>query len=198
MSNLNPVSSKLAPPVRWLTLAAGWVMLAYALALTLEILGRKLFNTSFKGIDELGGFVLAIGATIGASYAVAQRSHTRVDVFLVRFSRPTQRLLNTLAAVCFAAFAVFAAWRGVSVLMETIEFGSTATNLEQPLWIPQLGWVLGLLMLALIASAFAVHAVWLLLNKRPELNVWYGPFSAREELAAELAELKARGTARPD
>lgn len=196
MSTTNPVSRKLTPPVRWITLAAGWVMLAYALALTLEVLGRKLFNTSFKGIDELGGFVLAIGATIGASYAVAQRSHTRVDVFLARFSRPTQRLLNTLAMVCFAGFAAFAAWRGVSVLMETIEFKSSATNLEQPLWIPQLGWVLGLLLLALMSAAYAIHAVMLWLQRRPELNAWYGPYSAQEELDAELAELQARGTAK--
>ncbi len=194
MSSTNPISQAIAPAARFATLACGWVVLGYAIALSLEVLGRKLFNTSFKGIDELGGFVLAISAAIGASYAMAQRSHTRVDVFLVRFPRPVQRILNTLGMATFAFFATFAAWRGINVLMETLEFKSSAPNLELPLWIPQSAWVLGLVLLAIISLAYAVHALYLLVRQRPELNAWYGPTSAQEELEAELAELKARGT----
>jgi TRAP-type C4-dicarboxylate transport system permease small subunit len=189
----NPISENIAPAARWATVACGWVVFAYAIALTLEVLGRKLFSTSFKGIDELGGFVLAISAAIGASHAMAQRSHTRVDVFLVRFPRPVQRLLNTLAMLCFAGFACFAAWRGIAVLRDTLEFGSTATNLEQPLWVPQALWVAGLVLLAAVSLAYGLHALWLLLTRRPELNAWYGPAGAQEELEAELAEIAARG-----
>jgi TRAP-type C4-dicarboxylate transport system permease small subunit len=195
MSSTNPISQAIAPAARYVTLAFGWVVLAYAVALSLEVMGRKLFNTSFKGIDELGGFVLAVSAAIGASYAMAQRSHTRVDVFLVRFPWPVQKVLNTLAMACFAFFATFAAWRGGSVLMETLDFKSSAPNLEIPLWIPQAAWVLGLVLLAVIALAYAFHALYLLITGRPELNAWYGPTSAQEELEAELAELKSRGTA---
>lgn len=46
-------------------------------------------------------------------------------------------------------------WRGISVLMETIEFKSSATNLEQPLWIPQLPD--GLVLLATISAIGAIH-----------------------------------------
>ena len=194
MDNTNPISRKIMPSARFATMACGWVVMAYAVALTLEILGRKLFNTSFKGIDELGGFVLAISAAIGASYAMAQRSHTRVDVFLVHFSRPIQKILNTLAMVSFAFFSSFAAWRAIAVLLDTVEYKSSATNLEQPLWIPQAGWVIGLVLLAVISLVYAIHAFYLLVQKRPELNNWYGPLSAQEELDSELAELHARGT----
>ena len=194
MATTNPISLKIAPAARLATLACGWIVMAYAVALTVEILGRKFLNTSFKGIDELGGFVLAISAAIGASYAMALRSHTRVDVFLVRFPRTVQKVLNTLAMVCFAFFATFAAWRGIAVLADTVEYKSSATNLEQPLWIPQAGWVIGLVLLSVIALSYALHALYLLVRGRPELNAWYGPVSAQEELEAELAELHARGT----
>ena len=195
----NPISRKLAPAARYATIACGWVVLAYAVALTAEILGRKFFATSFKGIDELGGFVLAISASIGASYAMVHGNHTRVDVFLVRFPRPLQRALNVLALVLFACFACFAAWRGAAVLRDTLEYGSTATNLEQPLWVPQALWLAGLLLLAAITLAYAVHAVVLLVMRRPELNAWYGPTSAQAELEAELEALKARTSdAKPD
>lgn len=189
----NPISEVITPAARWATIACGWVLLSYAIALTLEILGRKFFGTSFKGIDELGGFVLAISAAIGASYAMAQRSHTRVDVFLVRFPQAVQRVLNTLAMLGFAAFACFAAWRGSVVLMDTLEYGSTATNLEQPLWVPQAMWVAGLALLAAVSLAYGLHALYLLVTRRPELNAWYGPAGAQDELEAELAEIAARG-----
>jgi hypothetical protein len=95
--------------------------------------------------------------------------------------------------LCFAGFATFAAWRGVAVLRDTLEFGSTATNLEQPLWVPQAMWVAGLVLLALVTLVYAAHALYLLLTGRPELNAWYGPASAQEELDAELAEIASRG-----
>ncbi len=189
----NPINRRIVPPVRWATLLCGWAVFAYAVALTLEVLGRKLLTTSFKGIDELGGFVLAISAAIGAAWALTQRNHTRVDVFLVRFPRGLQRVLNTLAMLGFAGFASFAAWRGVAVLRDTLEFGSTATNLEQPLWVPQALWVAGLALLALVALAYALHALYLLVAGRPELNTWYGPAGAKEELDAELDAIAARG-----
>ncbi|MBK1684999.1 TRAP transporter small permease subunit [Rhodoferax fermentans] len=189
----NPISEKITPAARWATIACGWVVFAYAVGLTLEILGRKFFATSFKGIDELGGFVLAISAAIGASYAMAQRSHTRVDVFLVRLPAGLQRWLNTLAMLAFAGFSGFAVWRGVAVLRDTLEFGSSATNLEQPLWVPQALWVAGLALLAGISLAYALHAVFLLVTRRPELNAWYGPHSAKAELEEELANIHERG-----
>lgn len=189
----NPISEKITPVTRWVTIACGWVLFAYAAALTLEILGRKFFSTSFKGIDELGGFVLAISAAIGASYAMAQRSHTRVDVFLVLLPTELQRWLNTLAMLAFAGFSSFAVWRGAAVLRDTLEFGSSATNLEQPLWVPQALWVAGLALLALISLLYALHALFLLFMRRPELNAWYGPHSAQEELDAELTNIQARG-----
>mgnify|MGYP001482478967 CR=1 FL=1 len=139
MGTTNPISRTVTPAARIATLACGWVVFAYALMLTFEILGRKFFNTSVKGIDELGGFVLAISAAIGASYAVAQRSHTRVDVFLALFPRWMQRVLNTVAALTFAAFAVFAAWRGISVLMETIELRAAQPTWSNPCGFPS--WV---------------------------------------------------------
>jgi len=189
----NPISEKIMPAARWATIVCGWLVFAFAVGLTLEILGRKFFLTSFKGIDELGGFVLAISAAIGASYAMAQRNHTRVDVFLVRLPTRLQRSLNTLAMVSFAGFSGFAVWRGVAVLRDTIEFGSSATNLEQPLWVPQVLWVAGLALLALISLAYALHAVFLLATRRPELNAWYGPRGLQEELDAELTNIQARG-----
>lgn len=188
----NPIGRVVEPVAKIASIAVGWAILAFAVLLTVEIVARKLFATSFKGMDELGGFILAITAAVGASYAMAMRSHTRVDVFLVRLPRPLQRVLNTLALLALAGFAGFAAWRGWAVLDETLEFSSTAPNLEIPLWIPQAAWLAGLGLFAAIALAYALHAAFLLVTGRPGLDALYGPLSVDEELEGELEALKAR------
>ena len=183
----NPISRIVEPVARWVAIVCGWGILVLSVAVTIEILGRKLFAFSFHGIDDIGGYVLAITATVGASYTMAMRGHTRVDVFLVRMPDGLQRLLNLLAMLTMAVFAVFATWRGSVVLMESIEFQSVATNpLQTPLWQPQSLWLLGIVLFAAIAVAYAVHALILFAKGSPGLNRLYGPVGAREELDAEL------------
>ncbi|MBN8535216.1 MAG: TRAP transporter small permease [Rhizobiales bacterium] len=188
----NPISRVVEPIARVVAILFGYAILIYSVALSFEIVARKLFNISIKGLDEVGGFVLAISAAIGASYTMAMKAHTRVDVFLVRMPREVQRVLNTLALISMSAFALFAAWRGISVLQDTIEFQSSSPNLQQPLWVPQLAWVVGLVLFGVIATAYAIHALWLLATGRAELNAYYGPLSVKEELDSELEALKSR------
>src|SRR5262245_49986116 len=183
----NPISKVVEPVARWAAVVCGWGVLVLSVAITIEILGRKLFAFSFHGIDDIGGYVLAITATVGASYTMAMRGHTRVDVFLVRLPQGLQRFLNMLAMVTLATFAVFAAWRGSVVLRESIEFQSVATNpLQTPLWQPQSLWLAGIGLFAAIAVAYAVHAMALYACGSALLNRHYGPITAQDELEAEL------------
>lgn len=183
----NPISRLVEPVARWAAILCGWAVLIYSFAVAYEILGRKLFGFSFQGIDDIGGYVLAITAAIGASFTMAMRGHTRVDVFLVRMPVSWQRALNTLAMVSMAVFASYAAWRGFAVLSESIEFQSVATNpLQTPLWQPQGLWLAGLALFALISLAYAVHALLLFFRGGTDLNRFYGPQSAQDELEAEL------------
>ena len=197
---MNPISRVVEPVARMAAILCGYVVLVLSIFVAIDIVGRKLFGFTFQGMDDLGGYVLAIIAVVGASYTMAMRGHTRVDVFLVRMSAGAQRALNALAMVTMAAFAAFAAWRGLDVLLESVEFQSVATNpLQTPLWQPQLAWVAGLVLFALISTAYAIHALLLLSRASPELNRFYGPASAQDELEAELtarAERESQAEAR--
>jgi TRAP-type C4-dicarboxylate transport system permease small subunit len=189
----NPVSRIAEPVARCAAVLCGYAVLALSLAITVEILGRKLFGFSFQGIDDIGGYTLAICAAVGASYTMAMRGHTRVDVFLVRMPRAVQRALNVLAMVSLAVFACYALWRGSVVLRESIEFQSVATNpLQTPLWQPQSLWLAGIGLFALIAVSYAVHAIVLLARGGEGVNRFYGPHSAQDELESELAALAER------
>lgn len=183
----NPISRVVEPVARWAAIACGWAVLIYSFAVSYEILGRKLFGFSFQGIDDIGGYVLAVTSAIGASFTMAMRGHTRVDVFLVHMSPRWQRVVNTAAMLTMAVFACYATWRGLEVLAESIEFQSVATNpLQTPLWQPQGLWLAGLALFALISIAYAVHACALFVRGGADLNRHYGPVSAQDELEAEL------------
>jgi TRAP-type C4-dicarboxylate transport system permease small subunit len=183
----DPISRVVEPVARIAAIVCGYAVLLLSVAVSVEIVGRKLFSHSFPGTDDIGGYVLAIVAIVGASYTMAKRGHTRVDIFLVRMPTAWQRALNLLAMVTMAAFAIFAAWRGSTVLLESIEFQSVASNpLQTPLWQPQSLWLIGLVLFALISGAYAVHALLLYVKGDPKLNRFYGPASVQDELEAEL------------
>lgn len=171
----NPVSRALMPIARLLALVAGYLLLGLAVLVTAEILLRRFMNFSLQGGDEFGGYVLAILAAFGFSYALLERAHTRVEILVERVSSRTQAVLNLVAAWCIAFMASFMAWRAYAALSESIEFHSlSGTPLMTPLWQPQIVWFAGLLFFAVTATVLAVHATWLSVKDRVRLNRFYG------------------------
>lgn len=172
----------------------GAIFIVLAVVVTVETLVRKLFNFSLQGADELGGYALAIGSTIAFALAVAGRNHIRVDVFHERFPRGLKAFLNWLSIVLLAGLAmlfVVVSWR---VLMESLEYRSTAqTPWATPLIYPQSLWYAGLALFMLMGVGFALRATWLLVTRRiDELNEEFHAKSAKEELKEELDSVKDR------
>lgn len=175
----------------------GAIFLVLAFVVTVETIVRKVFNFSLQGADELGGYSLAIGSTIAFALAVIGRNHIRVDVFHEHFPRRLKAWLNWLSIVLLAALAtlfVVVSWR---VLMESLEYRSTAqTPWATPLIWPQSLWYAGLVLFMLVAVGFALRATWLLFSRRiDELNEEFHAKSAKEELKEELDDLKHRQSA---
>lgn len=173
-------------------LFAGYAALALSVAIAVEVVGRKLFAFSLQGVDEIGGYVMAVGVTLSFAFALGERAHTRVDLVIARLPVGLRAPLNALAAVALFVFAAFMAWRGASVLDDSIAYQSRAsTPLQTPLWLPQGLWLAGLLLFATLAGLFAGRAVWLLVRGRiRELDREFGPLGIDEEIA-EAREAEA-------
>lgn len=186
---------------RWLGTVFGLIFVALSFVVTIETASRKLFNFSLQGADELGGYALAVGATIAFSLALTSRAHIRVDVFHDRLPRWLQAGTNALSALGLAAFAILLAWLAWDVLQDSRSYQSVAqTPWATPLVLPQGAWVLGLAMFALVSAVQGVRAAVLLLGGRHQrLNRDFGPRTTSEEVAEELEDLKARsgGAAAP-
>ena len=169
-------------------IVAGWALMAISVATCIEILGRKYFNFSFKGLDEIGGYMLAGVSAFGFAYALSKRSHMRVTLLFPYIPASVQSLLNVLAMVTLAAMAAFCAWRGGFEVLDVLTTGKRSnTPLSVPLWIPQSIWFAGMVLFAVGAVAMALHSLALLVRDRARLNRLYGPQSLEEEISTEIA-----------
>lgn len=180
---------------RILANAFGFVFLFLAFFVSAEAIARKLFNTSLQGADELGGYALAVGSTLGFTLAVVGRNHIRVDVVHELLPGGVQALLNWLSSLMLAVLALLIVIVCLQVLKDSIAYGSTAsTPWATPLVWPQSVWYAGMIVFAACAAAYALRATLLLVSGRiAALNHEFQPKSVKEELAEEMADLSERG-----
>lgn len=172
----------------------GYVMLALSVTVTVETIARKLLGFSFQGVDELGGYALAVGSSLAFTTALVERGHIRIDLLHLRFPRILQALLNWLSVLLIAVFALLLMKVGADVVGETIEFSSTApTPWATPLIWPQAVWYAALGLFAVVALALAAHATYAFATGRwAQLGRLYGPKLADEEIREELEDMGRR------
>lgn len=165
-------------------IVSGYACLLLSILIVAEILGRKLLNISIQGVDEIGGYVVAITGTFGMALATWQRAHTRIDIILNLVGTATRAVLGLIAHLMLAAGALFMSAMAWRTLAETIEFKSvSSTPLQTPLWIPQSLWFTGLVFFSLTALAMCVRALLLFKRSVVEADRFLAPTTIREELS---------------
>lgn len=175
----------------------GLVFVVLSFAVALEVTLRKLLNVSLQGVDELGGYALAVGSAIAFSLALVARSHIRIDLVHERLPRALRLLMNALAVLSLAATAAALPILAWFALSDSISMNSTAqTPWATPLRWPQSVWFAALLIFGLVALGSALRMLRLAFGgEATRVEREYGPRGAKEELQEELADVAARGAA---
>ncbi|EIE52952.1 permease [Salipiger aestuarii] len=178
----------------WVSRLFGWALLFLSAFVALETLLRKLFNTSLQGADELGGYMLALGASLSFIVAMIDRAHIRIDVLHTRFPVRVQALVDWLSVIVLGALGAFFLYVGWFVISDTMAYGSTAaTPWRTPLIWPQAAWYAGLAGFALCSFAMVARASRLFLSgQHRALAAEFNPKSAEDELSEELDQLRDR------
>lgn len=189
--NLKTVTEGVDTISRNLAILSGWTLLGLSLYIGVDVAGRKLFNLSLQGSDEIGGYLMAIICTFGFSYAASMRAHIRLNLILPKLSPKLQCPANLLAYFMLAVFSYMLLWRGVSLFHESYQLGAVApTPLQTPLWIPQLLWSAGLVWFALQSSVYLLNALILAFTGRiTELNTLLGIGTVAKEISRELEDV---------
>ena len=76
--------------------AVSWLSVVLILAIVTQVLSRYVFNVNFIALEELQWHLYAMGVMFGLSFAMANHSHVRVDIFRANFSEKTQRIIEII------------------------------------------------------------------------------------------------------
>jgi TRAP-type C4-dicarboxylate transport system permease small subunit len=172
----------------------GIALVALSLFVSIETLARKLFNFSFEGADELGGYVLAVGSSLAFVVALVDRSHIRIDILYNRFPEKVQTVMDWVSVLSLAILGLFLVYIGRIVIVDTLSYGSTApTPWGTPLIYPQLAWYGALCLFALCAVLLAIKATRLMIAGRHQaIAELFHPKGAIDEVQDELEDVAHR------
>lgn len=172
----------------------GVTMLLLSVTITAETLLRKLFSYSLGGVDELGGYAVAIGAPLAFAVALIRQCHVRINLLHARMPDRARAVLNALATLSMGILSLYLFYFTIGTVADTRTYNSIAqTPWATPLIYPQTVWLVAMGIFAVIGVVLSVKVLrllargdWDMLNRR------YAPESVEEELEAELADLRQR------
>jgi len=168
----------------------GALLLLAAGLVGVEVVIRRLFSVSVGGTDELAGYALAISTTWALAFTLLERAHIRIDSLYVHLPVRLCAVLDIAGLLLLIAFFGLIAWYGYGVFQTSWALGARSLSpLGTPLVLPQLLWVLGLVMFLAIAVLLLLRAVVALLaGDLARVHRLVGSRTVREEVAAELGE----------
>ncbi|MBE9640042.1 TRAP transporter small permease subunit [Salipiger mangrovisoli] len=142
------------------TILAGAGFLGLAFLTAYEVLSRKLFNHSLAGVDEIGGYVYAIGGAVGFVAAYVANAHIRINLIVARFPHGLRLVLNVASHLTLLAFAALLTWRGGAEWLRSYELGAVSpTPLGTPLIYPQGIWLIALATFTLVIAVTLIRAL---------------------------------------
>jgi len=150
----------------------GYGLLAVAMMICIDTICRKVFQFSLVGTSELAGFVFCFTTGVAIASAALHGAHIRVDVVQRLLPWRLKFFLNLLSEISLVSAASVLAWNEGLQLNDALDFGSTSTLLDIPLWIPHLLFLAGLLFFITTSLCSLINE---LRHKTPEFSegdVW--------------------------
>lgn len=168
--------------------AGGAALMLAAIMVTLDVLSRKIFGVTMSGSDEITGYVFAAATTWAYSYCLLYRTNVRIDAFYGMFPRWLRASMDVLGLILLLFFMGYLTTKATTVFMTSWERDSVSvTTLATPMWIPQLFWLLGLLLFCFTLAFLLLYTVITLVRgDLGRVQQIAGALSAEEEVASEL------------
>ncbi len=126
---------------------AGFFLVAIAVLTASEIVGREL-GFEMRSFNDFAGFCLAATSFLGLAYTFRANEHIRMTLLLHHLRGAPRRALE-LASLAAATFLVgYFAWYSCVMTVVSWQIHDVSQGLVAvPLWIPQSGMALGLVVL---------------------------------------------------
>jgi TRAP-type C4-dicarboxylate transport system permease small subunit len=122
-------------------------MIGVLVMVLLSVLGRQ-FGFHVPGTDAYAGYSMAAAGFLALAHTLKRNEHIRVTLVLGKLRGGARRGLELWSLSAAVLLSGLFAWFSLRLAMQSHEFNDISTgNDATPLWIPQLGMVLGTLVL---------------------------------------------------
>ncbi|MDR3264687.1 MAG: TRAP transporter small permease [Synergistaceae bacterium] len=113
-----------------------WTMAVMTLLVFCQVVMRYVFRNSLSWSEELARFIFMWLSWIGASYAVKERSHFRVEMFADLMKGRGRVRFELLILVVWFAFAAIMTWLGTRLTIFLMERRQVSPAMEIPMsWV---------------------------------------------------------------
>lgn len=116
----------------------------------LRALNLPVVGITVPSLNEIAGFLFVAATFLALAATLRQADHIRVSMLIRAVPLGARRLLEALVLVAGTALAAYAAWHGVFLVINSIQFNSVSFGvIAIPLWIPQSALAFGLIVFAI-------------------------------------------------
>ncbi|MBA1155317.1 TRAP transporter small permease [Microvirga mediterraneensis] len=138
---------------------AGVFLLAIFLLMMSLSLGRGI-GVNVPAGDDFAAWSMAAMAFLGLAYTFRSGELIRIGLILDRLPAAGRRAVEIVCLAAGSAIIAFFAWHAVQMTYDSWRFNDMSQGvLAVPLWIPQLGYSLGLTILAIAFLDELVHGL---------------------------------------
>jgi TRAP-type C4-dicarboxylate transport system permease small subunit len=146
-----------------LYLVSGWLAGLFLIAIFVLMMilsaGRPL-HVNLPAGDDIVSWCMAAMAFLGLAHTFRSGELIRVGLLIDRFSGRTRHMIELATLLVGCAFVGFFAWHAVRMTYDSWRFNDMAQGvLAVPLWIPQLGYSGGLIILFIAFVDELVHVL---------------------------------------
>jgi TRAP-type C4-dicarboxylate transport system permease small subunit len=139
--------------------AAGVFLVAIFVLMMVLSAGRPL-GINLPAGDDFAAWCMAATAFLGLAHTFRSGEMIRVGLLIDRFDGDTRRVIEIASLVVGCGFIGFFAWLAAVMIYQTYVFNDMAQGVVPvPLWIPQLGYSGGLVILLIAFVDELVHVL---------------------------------------
>jgi TRAP-type C4-dicarboxylate transport system permease small subunit len=138
--------------------AGAFLVLIFAIMMIMSV-GRQ-FSLNIPAGDDIASWCMAAMAFLGLAHTFKRGEMIRVGLLLERLHGRTKQVAEIVALAVAAAFILYYTFYAVQMTHDSWRFNDMAQGvLAIPLWIPQLGFTSGLVILAIALIDEMVNVV---------------------------------------
>lgn len=125
----------------------------------IQVVMRYVFSNSLSWSEEMARFIFLWLSWIGASYAVRERSHFRVEMFANMIKGRNRVCFEYFVLIVWFIFSFVLTWYGTEVLLFLYDTGQTSAAMDLPMTIPYASVPVGcgLMCARLIVEMYKLH-----------------------------------------